>query len=341
MKNIDSFFYKLTFIQGLKDVVEGEIKKHKNLHIVEIKEDSMYLDFVSDFKILKELRSVLNAYVVKRSDTLHPLYISNHKSVLDDLIEKVVHGNEKMFRTFKLSCAGSDSKEVSDIKKFITTTYKVTVAEDADLEIYIGKIGDLWEIGVRLTARPLSLREYKVANIKGGLNPTIAYAMNTFCDLDKATSYLNIFSGSGTLLIEAGLSNSNIKLLGFDSNGKTNALAVENIKKAGLIKSIQLKTANIFDKPALGTVDVITSDLPFGMQISKGEDLGKLYGSFLEYCGETLDTKGVLVMYTTEHELLSKLLESSKFMTDKVLDLKVSTSEGGYIYPKIFVCKFI
>ena len=331
---------KLTFIPGLKDIVLNEIADYVNLRVIETGEQEVYLDFIPEIETLKKLRSILNVYVVKRSDTLHPLYISNHKSVLGDLIEMVVRGNEKMFRTFKLSCAGDDSKEVSDIKKFITTTYKVTVAEDADLEIYIGKIGDLWEMGVRLTTRPLSLREYKVANIKGGLNPTIAYAMNTFCDLDKAESYLNIFSGSATLLIEAGLSNPSIKLLGFDINGKTNASAVENIKKAGLIKSIQLRTADIFGKPALGIVDVIASDLPFGMQISKGEDLEKLYGCFLEYCGETLNTKGVLVMYTTEHELLTKLLRSSKFTTEKVLDLKISTSVGGYIYPKIFVCKF-
>ncbi|MES2224818.1 MAG: methyltransferase [Patescibacteria group bacterium] len=215
-----------------------------------------------------------------------------------------------------------------------------TSKDEADLELFIGKSDGIWEAGVRLTSRPLTLRDYKVENIKGGLNPTIAYAMNSLCDLDSATSYLNVFSGSATLLIEAGLANKNLRLIGFDSNGKSSALAVKNIKKAGLIKAIQLKTADIFNKPDLGKFDVIASDLPFGMQVSKDEDLGKLYRCFVEYCEDFLNQDGTMVVYTTEHKLLQPMLEGSKFSIITTLDLKVSTVVGAYIHPKIFVCKF-
>lgn len=341
--------FKINLIPGLKSVVLDEISKYKELKTTEIGENKIYIEFISDFKNIIKLRSILNAYVVKRGEKFNPYFISNHKSVLGELIDIVLGKkeilNKPVFKTFTLRCAGKESKEVLEIQNYIANTYKLTEAEDADMEIYISKPNDLWEVSVRLTPRPLSLRDYRVANIKGGLNPTIAYAMNTFCNLSlpsNQTSYLNIFSGSGTLLIEAGLSNPKLKLIGFDIDGKSNSLAVQNIKKAGLIKQIQLKTADILNNPdlGLGKFDIITSDLPFGMQISKNENLEKLYQSFIKYSEENLNSNGSLIVYTTEYELLDKLLKLSKFNIIKTLNLVVPTSIGSYIYPRIFVCGF-
>ena len=93
------------------------------------------------------------------------------------------------------------------------------------------------------------------------------------------------------------------------------------------------------DNPDFGTFDVITADLPFGMQISKDEDLEKLYKTFTAYCEEKLNKEGTLVAYTSEWQLLKDILEKSKFAIIKTLDFKLSTSVGSYIYPKAFVCK--
>lgn len=344
--------FKLTLIPGLKSVVLDEISKYPDLKTAEAGEDKIYLDFIPNFKNILTLRSVTNAYIIKRGEKFNPYFICNHKSIIGDLIEVVLGKTEiiknkpqassskQSFKTFKLRCAGSDSKEVKEIQSYIINTYKLTESEDADLEIYISKPNELWEISVRLTPRPLSLRSYRVANIKGGMNPSIAYAINTFCNINLIHSYMNVFSGSGTLLIEAGLSNPDLKLVGFDIDGKSNSLAIQNIKKAGLIKQIHLKTADIYNKPHLGKFDVITSDLPFGIQISNKESLDNLYKNFVTYCEETLNEKGTLIVYTTEHKILQNVLESSKFETIKTLDLVIPTSVANiYLYPRIFVCK--
>ena len=331
---------KLSFVSGLKEIVLEEIKKYTDIQIIRKTDEELYLDTIIDFQTLKKLRSVSRVYVIQTGPRLNPIYISKHKSVLGELIEKVLHESGDVFKTFKLSCAGSDSPEIHKIKDYIIDTYKLVESETADLKIHIIKPTDIWEIAVQITAKPLSLREYKVENIKGGMNPTIAYAMNAFIDLEKTQSYLNIFSGSATLLIEAGLSNPNIKLLGFDKDGKTNSLAIKNIKKAGLIKSIQLKTADILEEPELGTFDAIVSDLPFGMLISKGEDLSQKYQKIVEYSENHLSPDGILVLYTSEYELLEKILKKSLFETEKVLNIKVLASLNTYLYAKIFVCKF-
>ncbi len=79
--------------------------------------------------------------------------------------------------------------------------------------------------------------------------------------------------------------------------------------------------------PDLGKFDVITSDLPFGMRISKDQDLEELYRCFVTYCEHALNPLGTLVVYTSEYELFEKVLKNSKFTVAKTVRLK------------IFVCK--
>jgi tRNA (guanine6-N2)-methyltransferase len=330
---------KLAYITGLREIVLNEISQYVNLQIIREDIDSVYLNFVQDFTILKKLRSVARAYVVMRDSKYNPLYISNHKSILGNLVETVISRNEDSFKTFKITCAGSDSPEVRSIAEYVQTMYGLAKKEEADLKIHIVKLGELWEVGIQVTPRPLSVRDYRVRNMSGGMDPTIAYAMNSLCGLENADSYLNVFSGSTTLLIEAGQCYPNLrKLVGFDNNKKHLSLAIQNIKKAGLIKKIQLYEKDIFKKPNLGTFDVITSDLPFGMSVSKDEDLEKLYQCFIEYCEGVLHQNGKLAVYTSEYEILEKILQKSRFKILKILELKFMTSVNAYLRPKIFVC---
>lgn len=330
---------KLSYITGLRPVVLDELKRF-SFKILDEAEDSVFIEFSEEIlSKVKKLRSVSRAYLVLQSDIYHPAYISNHKSILGNLIDIIIRYDN--FKTFKISCAGSDSPEVRSIAKYIQDTYKVEESDEADLKIYIIKPEDTWEIGIQITPRPLSVRDYKVVNMSGAMDPTIAYAVNSFCNLDSAHSYLNIFSGSGTLLIEAAQCYPNLEnLVGFDNNKKHLSLSIKNIKKAKLIKRVQVKEADIFDKPNFGTFDAIVSDLPFGMSISKNEDLEKLYIAFLQYCEEALNTSGRLAIYTSEHELIESILPNSRFKIIQSLQLKFITNIDAYLRPKIIVCEF-
>ncbi len=173
------------------------------------------------------------------------------------------------------------------------------------------------------------------------MDPTAAYAVNSFCHLDSADSYLNIFSGSATLLIEAGQCYPNLKkIIGFDNHKQHLSLSMQNIKKAGMIRRVQVKEADIFDKPDFGTFDAIASDLPFGMLISKNEDLDKLYKVFIEYCESKLNPAGRLVIYTSQYELIESILLQSRFTIIQSLQLKFMTNAHAYLKPKIIVCEF-
>jgi len=330
---------KLSYITGLRFVVLEELKKY-NFIILDEGEDSVFIEFSEEIILkAKRLRSVARAYLVLRGGKYHPAYISNHKSILGNLVERVIKFDS--FTTFKITCAGSDSPEVRSLNKYIQETFELKENDEADLKIHIIKTEDVWEIGMQITPRPLSVRDYKVINMIGAMDPTIAYATNSFCNLDSSNSYLNVFSGSSTLLIEAGQCYSNLqKLTGFDNNKKHLSLSFQNIKKAGLIKRVQLIESDIFDKSDLGKFDAIVSDLPFGMLISKNEDLEKLYAAFIEYCENTLNVNGRLVVYTSKHELLESLLLKSRFKIIQSLQLKYITNVDAYLKPNIFVCEF-
>ena len=330
---------KLSYILGLRDVVFEEIKQYPELKILGENGDSFYVEYIKVFDVIKNLRSVSRAYLVSTDPRYNPLYISNHKSVLGNLIEIVVNKNsEKSFKSFKIYCAGSDSPEVSEIERYLEENLKIKKSEDADLKIYIIKMGDTWELGLQITSRPLSLRKYKVRHMNGAMDPTIAYSLNYLCGLKKYKSYLNIFSGSATLMIEAGQCYDNLqKIIGFDNNKEHLSLSIQNIQKAGLIKRVQIKEGNIFDKPDFGKFDVITSDLPFGMAVSKGEDLEKLYKVFIEYAEEGLNEDGTLGVYTSEFKIFENLISNSKFILDKEVKVKLMTSEEQYLPTKLMI----
>lgn len=332
---------KLSYIPGLRSVVLKELKQF-NFQILDEIDGSVFVRFSEDvISEIKHLRSVARAYIVLQSDKYHPSYISNHKSILKSLVDVVIKNNKKDFRSFKFNCAGSESPEVRSISKYIQERYGLEEKKEADLKIHIIKSEDVWEIGIQVTPRPLSVRDYKVVNMSGAMDPTIAYAVNSFCNLEKLNSYLNVFSGSATLLIEAAQSFPNLeKLVGFDNEKEHLSLSIQNVKKVGLIKKIQIKEANIFDKPDFGKFDAIVSDLPFGMVISKKENLEKLYETFVEYCEGILEAKGRLALYTSEYELIESVLLKSPFKIIQSLQLKFITNADAYLRPKIIVCKF-
>lgn len=333
---------KLVYVPGLRDVVFDEIKNKTQFEIAGEDKDAFYINYVENFDKIKILKTVSRVYLVDRNDKYNPLYISNHKSVIGNLINIVKeHHEDGIFKSFKINCAGSDSKEVLEIKEYIISEFKVEEKEEADYKIYIAKIDEIWEVGVQITPRPFSLREYKVKNMSGAMDPTIAYTLNYLCGLERYNTYLNVFSGSATLMIEAGLNYENLeKIVGFDNNKEHLSLSIQNIKKAGLIKKAQVKEFNIFDQPDLGNYDVITSDLPFGMAISKGEDLESLYKTFIEYCEKHLNEGGKLGVYTSQFKMFERLITGSKFKLEKEVKIDLITNEEQYLPIKIMVFSF-
>ena len=74
-----------------------------------------------------------------QSSKYNPFYISNHKLILGNLIGIVIDESKDAFKTFKITCAGSDSPEVRSIAEYIQSTYGLIEKEEADMKIHISK----------------------------------------------------------------------------------------------------------------------------------------------------------------------------------------------------------
>jgi tRNA (guanine6-N2)-methyltransferase len=325
---------RINYIKGLEDFVQDELLSLEFNHHMD---SHGFVDFIGNYPLLHKAKTISDVYLEFSAKYLNPKYLSNHKSIVGELIEKVLENSNKYeYSTFSLSAAGSDSPELQEIVKYISNEFTLVKEDTGNLKIEIGYRNNEWILSCRTTPRPLSLRSWRVCNIEGGMNSTIAHCINSITYPMPSQRYLNIFSGSATLLIERALENRASDLLGFDYNGKTNACAIQNIKGAGLIKNIAIKNLDINDSPDLGKFDVIVSDLPFGIKISKDLDLYELYKSTVEYILNTLSAEGIAVLYTSKFEILEKVLDDLKIKIDVSYPLVLPTSKGDYLYPRIY-----
>jgi len=324
----------LNYIKGLNNFVQKELLELKIGHLMD-KYDN--IQYIGNFKQLHKAKTINEVYLEFHSKYLNPKYLSNHKSIIGELIEKVFADSDILkFRTFSVSAAGIDSQEIQNIIHYISTTYRLKQEATADLKIEIGYRNNEWVIACRTTPRPLSLRPWRVCNIEGGMNPTIAYCMNILTIPEDSQQILNIFSGSSTLLIERANIAKSKNLIGFDYNGKTNACAIQNIKQAGLIKQISIKTLDIFDNPNLGLFNIVVTDLPFGIKIGKHEDLENLYKTTIQYILKSLVSNGMAIIYTSKYKILEHIFENLNIVPEKVIPLILPTSESDYLYPRIY-----
>jgi len=157
----NNYQIKLNFIEGLKDVVEKEVKLKTNHTILSQENNCFYLDFKDSLAEVLQLKSVGNVSLVTNHQNYNPGYLSKHKNILKNILDIVLQKSPDKFKIFKLSCAGADSDEVKNILKYIELEYKILAQQEADLKINIYKSKNSWEISIQVTARPLSLRPYK------------------------------------------------------------------------------------------------------------------------------------------------------------------------------------
>jgi len=325
---------RLNYIKGLEEFVQAELLE---LNISHSMNTSGIIEYIGNFQLLHSAKTINEVYLEYHSKYLNPKYLSNHKSIIGELIEKVFdNSNRYNFTNFSVSAAGSNSIEIQKVISYISNEFNLEQEEIADLKIEIGYRNNEWVIACRTTPRPQSLRPWRTCNIEGGMNPTIAYCMNKLVLPKRSQRILNVFSGSGTLLIERANIEKSEELIGFDYNGKTNACAIRNIKQAGLIKNIVIKTLDIFDTPNLGKFDLILTDLPFGIKIGKNENLKDLYMTTVKYILESLTPNGITVIYTNKYEILENIFDKLDVKPEKVIPLILPTSEKDYLYPRIY-----
>lgn len=230
---------------------------------------------------------------------------------------------------FRISAAGADSAVFQRLSQEIAKQTGLThLPEEGELLLRVRRQKNSWQVLVRLTNRPLSARPWRVCNREGGLNASIAAAMNRLLvkDRDPAGSYLNAFCGSGTLLAEWLGEHRAATAAGFDSEPAALACARQNLAWAG--NRVELFEADAaYTRLPDAAYDFIAADPPWGDDIGSHSGNAELYPAFLTEAERILVPGGRLALLSHELKLTRRLLKAQRGF--EVLD-ELQVWHGGH-----------
>jgi 23S rRNA G2445 N2-methylase RlmL len=208
-----------------------------------------------------------------------------------------------------------------------------------------------WDALVRLSPKPLATRDWRVCNIEGSLQATVAHAMALLTQPKPDDVYLNLCCGSGTLLIERALASTAQKLIGCDINPDALICANQNIatlRSRGdrpstssgcghpYINDIALRDWDATRLPLPdASVDAIVADLPFGHRVGTHDDNTALYPALLGEAKRVAKPGAWCVLITVEIKLLEQLI-SAKAQWERESTLRINL---GGLRPAIFVLR--
>lgn len=223
-------------------------------------------------------------------------------------------------RSFRLSAAGSDSPVFRRLAAEVEARTGLLHDPDAgELLLRVRPAEGGWEVLARLTPRPLSARTWRVRDVPGALNATIAAAMVRLLGVRRGDRFLNLMCGSGTLLIERRLQGPARVAVGLDRDGAVLNDAAANIDAAGV--AAHLVRGDIRAAPLrANSFDALCADLPYGERSGSHAQNDALYGDFLSRAAELAAPRARLAVITHDIRRFERALAaSSGWRTDRTL----------------------
>ncbi|MBC7645593.1 MAG: methyltransferase domain-containing protein [Pseudopedobacter sp.] len=306
--------FQLEALPGLGTFLEAEFLKMRiRPQIVDVPDaDTFRVLYTGTPADLTRLRNAQSAFWVENFDVPRPkaLMGQQHLDHLLGLVNKM-RGLER-FRSFRLSAAGADSPTFTRLKAELEDKLDIPYLEDkGELLLKVVPGPDGWEVQVRLTPKPLSARVWRVANMEGGLNATVAAAMVDLAGISEKDRIFNPMCGSGTLLIERRRLGKSAVLTGCDNDDYALECARQNVGAAGYTPDVTLFKG---DATALelrdNSFDLVLVDLPWGDDIGTAADLERLYPVFLKEMARVCTRSARMVVLTHAVKLFEETLSN-------------------------------
>ena len=179
------------------------------------------------------------------------------------------------------------------------------VADGGQVEVWANLLGSQLLIGVRLTDRTMRHRFQKMVELPASLRPSVAAAMVHLSEPHKDDVFADPMCGSGTILLERLAAGPYRRLYGGDIEPERVEATKQNLFQKAWVKSALIRQWDVRELP-LNTyeVDKVVTNLPFGKQIDREQDLRKLYEGFFAELARVLKPNGRAVLLTSEYDLL-------------------------------------
>jgi tRNA (guanine6-N2)-methyltransferase len=279
----------------------------------ELARGAVRFGYAGPLRALLGLRTAVAAYLLVRVAGRRPSALLGDTTLFDQ-VETVRRLHPPgSFSSFRLSVPGRDSAALRRLRHELSArTGLDDDPDDGELYLRIRRSGDGWELLTRLSPRPLSARPWRVVNLPGALNATIAAAMVELSRPRPADRVLNLMCGSGTLLAERLARGRAALAAGCDIDPAALAASRANLKAAGLAGSVALAR---MDATALGLADggfdVLFADLPYGHHMGSHRDNAALYPAVLAEAARVARPGGALLVVTHELRLFERCLEAA------------------------------
>lgn len=283
------------------------------------------------------LRSVIALYAVHHFAIPRPrAFLGNqHFTRLCEILQAVADGFGGAASSFGIGAAGSGSPVMLRLRGELGAALGLPYAEDGKGQLYLRLLrGDRggWDALLRTTPAPLSKRAYRVVNVPGALNASVAYVMTRLATAPATATVVNLCSGSATILIEHGLSQPTHRLLAIDLDadrlaaGRCNAAAGNCARITHL-----LGDARATPLPRQ-CADLLYADLPFGNLVGTHADNERLYPAILREAARLARPTAKLIVLTHEIKLLRRCLRGSEWQIAAEHPITLSG-----LHPRIFV----
>ena len=341
--------YEVETVIGLEEYARREARRLLG-KAVQVERDTtegrFTLRFDGNIRRFDELRTATAVHRVEAFAVPRPRALLGHQHLtrLLGVIRMVLDARSAgAFSTFRISAAGAGSGVYSRLRQEIAIATGLEPTDDtAHLHIAVRRAasdeGD-WQVLIRTSPLPLSARRWRVCDMPGALNATVASVMASLARPRSNERVLNICCGSGTLMIERlGLGGAG-SVTGVDISPDALECADANLHAARHRAGVSLLQSDCADLPLPdASIDTITADLPFGM-LQHGYDLSSLYHAALAESARVAKPNASLVVLTTRRPaMLSAIEDNPTWNLANEIPLSIP-HRRGYIKPHIYLLR--
>jgi 23S rRNA G2445 N2-methylase RlmL len=184
------------------------------------------------------------------------------------------------------------------------------VEEEGEIELWVNLLGEELLCGLRLSRADMRHRDYKMQHLPASLRPSVAAAMVQLSQPAPGDVFLDPMAGAGTILLERAAFGPFGRLIGGDND--PDALDALDANMRAVRSGVELHE---WDARALplddASVDKAALNLPFGRQISPGENLRALYGATFAELARVVRPGGSIVALAADPSAVDAALRAN------------------------------
>jgi tRNA (guanine6-N2)-methyltransferase len=273
---------------------------------------------------LASLRTVVAAYLVVSVDAPRPRAFlgSEHLRRVVGAVETVQELHpEGDVQSFRFSAAGSDTAVFRRLAREVRAATGLDESGDGDLLLRIrtARFADSgWELLVRTSPRPLSTRAWRTEQMPGALNATIAACVVDASSPAATDRFIDLMTGSGTLLAERWAAGPATRLLGCDVSPAALGQARINLAHAGVGSAATLLEVDVTSPPPdLRGFDKLVVNLPWGTRSGRHQTNPDLYRAVLTQARVIAAPGARLCALTHEVRLFERVLVDAPWRLER------------------------